>query len=285
MSKKVANKDFNKSMLPIYRKKQFFDIMKLNWKKVGILGLIIFAFAIPLILSHSIFLGYIPLYYQGLVDGGKEPIEANYACANVNFFVSLIDILFYFLIGLGIAGSLRIIRNLVFGEGVLLKEDFFKGIKMYWKPACFTTTLFGLLVSVFKGLNVLFFFNEAMPIVLIFIKLVFLIFVMPIMFIFVSYSIIYNDSIGKRLLNSLKFFNGKFLTNLAFIPWLILAYFLIPLIQTVALKLVVEMIVFIVLIPLFILLFHLYMTSIFDEVINKKQYPEIYRKGLANKNE
>lgn len=282
MIKKEVKKDFNESMLPSSRKKQFSDIFKNNFKKVGLIGLLITLFAFPLLVSHLVTTGYLPLLFKEAINKGNSETDANLICSSMYFFASLVNVLFYALLGVGVSGSVRILRNLVFNEGILVKDDFFKGIKLYWKPYVFIFTFFGVMVAAFNGLNFLFYFNNTMQIVLIVLKVILTVTIMPILFIYLSLSIFYEDTKLNRLVTSTKIYIAYFLKYLAFIPWLPLIYIFVPLIPQIAVRLLVEILIYMVGMPFFMLTFHLFMVSIFDEVINKKQYPEIYRKGLSN---
>lgn len=283
MTQKQVKKDFNESMLPSTRRKQFSDIFKNNFKKVALVGLFIALFAFPLLVSHLVTTGYLPLLYNEAINKGNSQNDANLICVSMYFFASLVNILFYALLGVGVSGSVRILRNLVFNEGILVKDDFFKGVKLYWKPYVFIFVFFGVIVSTFNGLNFLFYFNNTVQIMLVVFKVIFTVTIMPILFIYLSLSIFYEDTKTNRLVTSTKIYIAYFLKYLAFIPWLPLIYIFVPLIGQIAVRLLVEILIFMVAMPFFMLTFHLFMVSIFDEVINKKQYPEIYRKGLSNK--
>ena len=104
---------------------------------------------------------------------------------------------------------------------------------------------------------------------------------MPIMAIYVSQSIFYVDKIGNRIKNCAIIYIGYFLTNLIFVLWFIFVYYVVLRITNLAICLLLEIFVFMVLSPILLLVFHLYMVSIFDKFVNKKSYPEIYRKGLS----
>ena len=55
---KIAQQDYEASMLPQTRKAVFFDVCKLQWRKLLILGGILVPFALPLIVVNLLRDGY-----------------------------------------------------------------------------------------------------------------------------------------------------------------------------------------------------------------------------------
>ena len=109
--------------------------------------------------------------------------------------------------------------------------------------------------------------------------------ILPLMYICLSFSIYYTDGLGAKLSAAFKIYVTNILGVLAFIPWMLALYYLLPLIPQFAIRIVVELFILIVAAPLFVLFFHLFMVHVFDKVINKNQFPELYRKGLSKEKE
>ena len=81
----------------------------------------------------------------------KEEIEG--VLAFYIFVSDCVAILAYLLLSIPFAGSVRIIRNIVYNDGVLFKEDFIKGIKMYWKPFILAFGIYGIVRAIFSAIG------------------------------------------------------------------------------------------------------------------------------------
>lgn len=68
---KIATQDYEVSMLPQTRKAVFFDVFKLQWRKLLILGGILVLFSLPMIILNLLRDGYaIGLFYS--MEGASE---------------------------------------------------------------------------------------------------------------------------------------------------------------------------------------------------------------------
>ena len=288
IKKEYSQKDFNADLLPLTRKKQLKEIFKNDFKKIGLIALLILAFSIPLIVCHSLLSALAPTITVTLYNAGKTEDEIIKTLSLYNFIFEGASIIGYLILSIGVAGSIRVLRNIVFAEGVLFKDDFLKGIKMYFKIFVLYFLIFGFIKFGLAGMNLISIFINATYIKIInaFFTVTFYILLVPVGLICMSYSIYYQNKFKDVFANSIKIFVANFIKFLPFIVFPIAFYYLVPLISDFSFRILAEILIFLILVPLFILFFHLVCLSIFDKAINEKNYPEIYRKGLSNiKNE
>lgn len=161
-------------------------------------------------------------------------------------------------------------------------NDFFNGIKENF----FKTFIYFLVISLsIYGLYSLKLFSNLSW----FIKYVpFGVFLCMIFAAFLHYVVIiniYTQPLGKTIKNSfVMYFKSPFLTLLfTCLPFLIL--YLIGKINLLTIKILVLSIIIVILLPSYLLLWNIYEISILDKYVNKKYFPEAYRKGLNNKEE
>ena len=270
---KQSPKNFEESQLPDTRKKQFGDILKLRYRTLMFIGLMLLLFFLPIllcILYRDTSQINIIQKYEG------EELANQLIFSNLLFSWLLIPSIMIF--SLGVAGSLKIIRRLIWGEPVFLKEDFSTGIKENWKGYLLVSFIGGvlnaantLIVSFLPSNN----FLTYLPLIAL------LVLFYPIIFVFAFYNVVYSDKIGKNLINSLKlYFRSVFITFL----FCLLCYsmILIKYIPSI-LKYFLAGAIIIFVIPIFLLMFYEYEIHIFDKYINSYQYPQFVRRGLYTK--
>ena len=278
---KLSKNDFDSSLLPTTRRAQFKDILNHEYRTLLLLGMWLLIFAIPFIFLQS-FSNIFIYTYLNKNGGGLTLEEAKSFELTVTIFKDILLIVTYMIFSIGLAGSIRIIRNLVYGEVIFFKNDFILGIKKYWKIALFNSFVFGL----FKGsTNVLSYLvnnygsYEYLHLLNGFAIGFFYILIIPIIYFAVSLSITYELTFLKTFTISLRFTLVNLLISLAFSSIL----FAMSFIYYIGILLVVDLILIISIVficPLYILIWHLFVTSKFDKFINEKQFPAIYKKGL-----
>ena len=286
MKKNNSQVDFNEQLLPPTRKKQGLEIISMHWKKLGLIGLLFAAFGIPLIMCHVSIPAARETIYQTLIQQGKTE-EQIIGVLSFNTFISdCVAVLAYLLLSVAFAGSVSSVRGIVYNEGILFKEDYIKGIKMYYKPFLITFGIYGLTRAILKGIDLLTINSTDIKISILIgiVTAIFYVIIVPIMYIYLSYNVFYTDSFITKVVNCFKIYVSNILGLLMFIPWLLILYYLLPLIPQFAIRIVVELFILIIFCPLFVLLFHLFMVHISDETINIHQFPEMYRKGLSKNN-
>ena len=270
MKNRQAKTKFEESNLPRTRKQQFGDILKLRYLSLVFIGVMLLLFFLP-IMFCIVYRDTSQITLISQYEG--EELSSRLVFINLLFSWILIPSIMIFSIGL--AGSLKIIRRLIWGEPIFLKEDFLTGIKENWKGYLVVSFIAGalnaintLVVSFLPGNN----FLTYLPLIAL------LVLFYPVIFVFAFYNVVYSDKVGKNIVLSLKlYFRSVFITFLfclmcyslilvKYIPS-ILKYFLGA-----------ALIVFVV--PIMLLLFFEYEIHVFDKHINACQYPQFVKRGL-----
>ena len=123
--KRRANKnDFTEENLPHNRKEQLLDIIKVRYRTLLNIGLILFIFLIPYMFSTLAKTLYeISIYEQ------YEPEEAIQLIRTNALIFGGINIICLVIFAIGLSGVMKIVKRLCFYDPVFFKEDFKAGIK------------------------------------------------------------------------------------------------------------------------------------------------------------
>ena len=276
---KYRKDDFALTDLPSNRGKQFFDILKNDWKVLVALGLIFFLFSLPFLtleFFHWFIVGNlrVQLESQGI---DEATIFSSLQLTEV--FYELALILTNLIIAIPLAGSMRVLKRLVHAEGVLFRDDFVTGIKQN----VLKFLLFMFIYSILRfTAQFTYIYIQNIPIFSDILRgvtagILYVLFV-PILLFMMCQHAIYKMGFWTNFKNSYQLAIRSILGMLIFSFIIFGTYFIkyIPLIYVV-------LIVwgFVILIsPFYLLALSLFTMSKFDRYINKEYYPEVYRKGL-----
>ena len=258
--------------LPNNRKNQVKHIIKFRWKAFMLLGGVLSLFALPLLASFLIK----DLKAISIVTTSGENADLNTLIINDIFYSVFIvpsSVMFF----IGLSGIFRIIRNYLWGEGVIFGSDFFIGIKQNWKHFTINGFIFSAL---FYGLYLSVVYIDV-PFIK-YLPLAFcLLFIYPTILVHMNLTVIYKNNYFTQFKNAFILYVKKFYI---YFP-LFLLLIAIPLVFLfLQIPLIVKYIVLFVFIYLFItfyfLIFNAFSMSVFDENINKERHPELYKKGL-----
>lgn len=138
---KKASKDFERSMLPQTRRAVFWDVVKLQWRKLLGIALIMLVSALPLLLIAVYEDSYILTAYE---DSGipQETIPA--LLAPLHIFCDVLSIPALIIFFLGLSGVIRVVRQLAWEENAMVLPDFMVGFRQNWKQFLPTGLLFSL---------------------------------------------------------------------------------------------------------------------------------------------
>ena len=138
--RKHSQAEFTEYGLPHNRKEVFFDVLKNRYGTVVGCGLILCLFTLPFfavkVLGETVFTS---VFYQ--FDGDMDKAE-EYAKV-LRFYVAVIEVPCFSIMALGFAGVTKVLRQLLWAEGLFFKTDFFSGVKQNGKHFVITFTLFG----------------------------------------------------------------------------------------------------------------------------------------------
>ena len=273
---KQSKTEFQSNLLPHNRKQVFWDVIKLHWRTLLLLSLVLLVGVLPLLACLFIRDQY-ALTLTVKVNNGTMSVEdrlatlkyAHLICAGA-CWLSL------YILAIAVCIVCRFIRQLVWYEPIFTKEDLGLALKNGYKAAAICATFGGIIIVVQKATlfvsdNI---FVQIIP-VAIFIPFL----ALPLLLAFVQ-STMYLGKFSQMLKNAM-------LMYLKEAPIVLLFGLLLftPLLFTMWEQLlIVKYIVLIVYLFLFevpfIMMFYLGCNHIFDKYINKEQFPQIYKKGL-----
>lgn len=137
---KKASKDFERSMLPQTRQAVFWDVVKLQWRKLLGIALILLISALPLLLIAV----YEDTYFLTAYEDPEIPPESiPMLIAPLHIFCAVLSIPGILIFFLGLSGAIRVVRQLAWEENAMVFPDFMVGIRQNWKQFLPTGLLFG----------------------------------------------------------------------------------------------------------------------------------------------
>ena len=144
--KSVSDIPFSKSMLPHNRKELWFDVVKLNYIQLISLGLIMFAFSLPVFFNMLVTDFYIAQLSTGVSEMPSEQwMKVQQQIALTQNTSALMDIPGLAVFTIGFAGLMRVIRQYAWGEVVSVFHDFATGIKQNIKQTVCVAVTAGVL--------------------------------------------------------------------------------------------------------------------------------------------
>ncbi len=280
---KRAAKDFSPDMLPQTRKAVFFDVLKLHWQKLLLLGLILLLFAIPLILNMMTNDVYLSNYFAALEESGRQnDADAVYAPVYRDLFTYALNIPLLMLFSVGLSGVLRVLRQYAWEENVHIPTDFVRGIRDNAKQllgVAFLTGLIVLLCRIVLYTSASYASETVSMLSLLPIGLSVFLF-LPLGALCLVLIPIYSNPLRGHLKNALYLYShaplrvaGSLLAS--FLPWAVtlLPNFYCGLFGSIAALL---------LLPLSLLGWKLSSYDLLDRLINTEHYPELVGRGLSH---
>lgn len=273
---KQASSDFTFAQLPHNRKEVFFDCLKLRFGTVVCCGLLLLLFLLPLI-AIEITYDIVNLnIYNSLIGGQMSEMQATLYKNELQLYTSLAQTVCLGIFAVGLAGVALILRQLVWGEPIFFWVDFKRGIR---QNAARFVSVFAICALANVASVLCSTMLDEMPIVG-YIPLGALIFaVVPIALFVLSQSAVYNVGFGKAISNGLAFYGKRLWQTLLFTA-LALIVGLSRLAPISALKYLLMLLCTVFLLPMYIMAWLLVSCNVFDEVLNRDNYPELFDKGV-----
>ena len=272
---KKATHDFKVNDLPKNRKEVFFDCLKMRYGIIVSLGFMSVFFALPLViclLLRDINLSSLLADITNQEFGEEQGYQLFYSL-KMAYSLALVPCLVIW--GLGLAGVMYIIRQLVWYEGIFFFSDFFEGIRKNWKAYSTSFLVLGLYNV---ELTMLSYQKVSAVWYGIYLGAGFLLLI-PIVLFVLQMSLVYKFSFRGSVKNAFLLYIGN-------VPKTLLAELSIALvfatmgIPHVLFKYVALLVMMLFLLPLILMGVVLYGFSLFDEYINKEQYPGLVKKGI-----
>ena len=284
MSKKrFSNVDYSYSLLPTSRKAAFKDVYKHNFMTIFKCGTMLFLSLLP-ILIFSVFME-IGKMGMTLEFYSEEDLFGVLLLWDISLNLGLL-ILFIIVI-LFLSGIFRVLKLLVFQEGIDFFYDFRMGIKENFKHFFLIYLIFASFYALTYLLRAFFFGSFIGPVAL----LICLVMFLPALLWSYLHINIYQTKMWDYIKASYFFYFkniGWSLLGLLMVVWPIIIIFLFyeNLIFNnidfifILVKDVLLIALSLFYYPMVIVIFMLFSNSKFDLYINQDNYPEIYRKGL-----
>ena len=277
---KYSSHDYQYSSLPTNRKEAFKDVYRHNFRTILFSGGLLLLFALPLIIFNLV----MDVGRLGMTLEHYSEEELYNVLLLWDIIVNVGSVILFFAFLVSFAGVFRIIRQLIWQEGISFWHDFKRGIKENYP---IMSLLSGIVATIYLATYFvqLFFLQFFIGLTLIIIFMV----------VFISvylWSIMMSGVYQTKLFVYVK--NGFFFTSKS-IGWTLLyvlmstlpflSYYLYFLsfsgsLLFVILKYVIITIMVVMFYPMMLIVGLLFANSKFDTFINQENYPEYYRKGL-----
>lgn len=266
------------SNLPRTRFQQFRYIASL-WDRMLTVSLLVALFALPLVAIFSVSAAVEAYLLKNVAD------EAEYLSIMLQMRVltGLLSVVGFYPLMLGLSGAFYYTRRTVWSQGATIKSDFFKGVK--------GGLVASIVPAVFATLTYMFFETSLWFVPVLLNDLVWQIvmyvvvgLVVILMFSVIMYDLaqnaVYNVSFLHRLKNSLIFALVKYPQN-ALIAVITFAIFVPTMFWRILGLTIAFTLMAVYCFALCVLGQTLFCHSVFDKYINKTNYPDLVRRGLA----
>lgn len=277
-----SDEDFQISKLPSTRKSQFKDICLHSYRLLFGFGLVMLLFFIPYIAAYIFRIISNVGISSLLIDKGIKDKDLAMSLTYLTLLFDLINIPCYIIISIGLAGYSIVFRNLIYGEGVLFKYDFKKGIKTNSKYYVLASSIYGcikLIVNFLCNYSTLLNsvgFNILTGILLV----LFFLLIVPTLFYFTVNHTLYNMKISSGFSNAFRITLSTFFVSILLG---LIIYFVkyINLLPFPLVKILIIMFLLVLIFPFFYLVFLLFSVATYDKLLNEKYHKSIYHKGLS----
>ena len=274
-----SSTDYKYSSLPTSRKEAFKDVYRHNFKNITLSGLMLLLFAVPLI----VFLIFMDYGKTGMTLQRYSEKELIAVLLLWDIIVNVGVVVLLYVVLIALMGVTRVLKLLVWQEGIDFFYDFKVGIKENIKHFSLLYLFSALL---FLGTYFVYIFLLNFIIGIWLIILFDIVFVS--LFLWALFVInVYQTTLWNYIKNAAFFFSRSILLTILFVILITFPFFsiFIPLSGvTIVVKYSLIIIMLVFYYPFMNIVGYLYSLSKFDTFINKDNYPEIYRKGLYDIN-
>lgn len=266
-----AQAEFTEKKLPHNRTDVFFDCINVRYPTFIRCGLILLAFALPLL---GVYL--LKDLYMFSLDYTLPQEELQMEMVSLSNLTAILALPAWIIFGFGFSGIIRIIRQLVWSNPVFFRKDFWHGVKTNGK----------IYACTFLSLGISLLFNtyiHNLPIYPEYLRLIPAVFsvvgLFPVFWFILSQTAVYRTRFFGCLKDSV-FLYGKTVFSTFGISLCLLIPVLFNLIGNLIIKYLFLALYIVFLLPLAVMLWFLYSCNVFDKLINAKQFPELVGKGF-----
>lgn len=268
--------DYTENQLPKNRIELFFDILKNQWQVIILLSFSLVLFLLPLIIHRYVNL----LQISRIIEQNNDTSILFSQLLGQQVIYLIIRIPLLLLLSVFIAGSGRILKRLSFLQGIFFFADFARGVKENIRDQVLGTLLYALSSFVIEFLAIYLQLKGQM-IGYYLLRIAHLFLILPITLIFYCLSNIYRERFIKKVSIAIMVLFHFFPKTIAFLVIFYLPL-LVLMIPISALQLLFPIGFFLFFGIVFMLSFVLWMNHCFDHLINRTQFPNLYRKGVHN---
>lgn len=287
---KTASKDLTINELPSNRIEVFFDVIRNRWKTLLGLGALNFLFLLPLLIilavENIISVQVLGEYQTNIIS--KEMVTAYLKVTHS--IAGLVKIITCSLFSISISGSVRIIKRLIWAEGIDFKYDFTMGIRENGKRMLALFLIIGAVtvaedVAPYILNDVSQLSNMAYTAVCSVLTASKLLIMLPIGAFVFSQIAFYDNKLCIMAKNSIAFCGKTMIRTYGIICVIYLPYKMLLTLCGVATQMLIQSLACLVLLPLIIMIWLLYSSAVFDQYVNKVFYPEVVDKGIWRREE
>ena len=276
-----SENDFSYDNLPGNRKRLFSYMLKNKLWKLYKNHLLLSLFFLPLIAWNILTLSYTNFVF------GLEASEGIGHFVEHWFTVYVTAIPLWVIAFLGLAGALNVIKKLAWSDPIILKTDFFGGIKSSGKQAALIGFLWGSAYALIRyATNWLGFyyrvFDDSNSVVF---GLFVCIFIFVLLVGYTSYllsmAVTYNVTLKQLFVGAFKLYLSDVFSATGVVFLCLLPFAILVLTELAIAVLIVYLLLWGLLIGFLIIPPFLVCQGTFDRIINKKDYPNYYGRGLS----
>lgn len=271
--KKFSETEFTEYGLPHNRKEVFFDCLKMRYGLIVACGALILLFLLPLFAVAIFGETSFSVFYE---RNSADPTAIEDGANILKFYVSVASIPCLVIAALGFAGVYKIIRRLIWAEPVFFWRDFADGFKANGLQFGIAFAVFGAIIALDRLILVM---NLPNPVFGFLPTAVTFVAILPVFMTMLSHSAVYNVRFFTLVKNSLLLFIKNVPINLLFVL-IFAAFAALDLLTVTLLKYSLFVLITLFLSAPFVMARLLYDCSVFDRLINVRDYPEMVDKGL-----
>ena len=285
---KFKSQDYSIDNLPSNRIEVFFDVIRNHWKTLLSIGLFLLLFMIPFltleIIDEILSIQLIGMHQSEEIDS----LTLSMYLQMTYFIVGIVKTLMLMIFSLGISGSVRLIKKLIWAEGIEFLHDFKVGIQENWRKMMRLFLLVGIVSTVNRTTPYILsqtttlteLSYTALRSVLTSVSVLLLV---PIAAFVFSQIVFYENRVLSMCINSIAFCGKTILTTYGLLAIICIPYAIVNHFCNISVQIIIYSFAVVILLPLILMIWLLYSCCIFDRYVNPTFYPEIIDKGIWRK--